>query len=191
MPSRLALLLTGSIALNAALLGVVGGTLLNSDQPSRKSQSQRTVPTSDVVQAAWAQLPETERIDLRKELRGQWIAMKPDRQLLQEASRAVHDAAMAEPFDEVRLRGAMIVFQQRQQLMQHRAEDILISHLGKMPPEARATAAVGLLTPFSARVQRADHSHDRSSRRDAPADVKPPARLPDASPAAPAPANPK
>ena len=62
---------------------------------------------------------------------------------LQDASKAVHDAALTEPLDEVRLRGAMIVFQQRQQTMQHRAEDILISHLGKMPAQARATAAVG------------------------------------------------
>src|ERR1700754_2176947 len=120
MPSRLAIFLIGSVAVNAALLGVVGGSFLNKEKPASKAQSQRTLPTSDVVQAAWAQLPDDERADLRKELRDQWIAMKPDRQLLQEASRAVHDAAMQEPFDEVRLRGAMIVFQQRQQTMQHR-----------------------------------------------------------------------
>jgi uncharacterized membrane protein len=179
MPSRLAILLTVSVAVNAALLGVVGGGLLNQEKPAAKTQTQRTMPTSDVVQAAWAQLPEAERADLRRELRDQWIAMKPDRQLLQEASRAVHDAAMQEPFDEVRLRGAMIVFQQRQQTMQHRAEDILISHLGKMPAEARATAAVGLLTPFSARVQRADHSHDEPQKPgDGAAGVKPPLRAP-------------
>jgi uncharacterized membrane protein len=183
MPSRLALFLIGSVALNAALLGVVGGNLLNKEKRPSGPPSQRTMPTSDVVQAAWAQLPEAERIDLRKELRDQWIAMKPDRQLLQEASRAVHDAAMTEPLDEVRLRGAMIVFQQRQQTMQHRAEDILISHLGKMPAEARATAAVGLLTPFSARVQRTDHSHEgRPKPDDGAADAKPPMRPPEDTP---------
>ena len=183
MPSRLALFLIASVAVNAALLGVVGGNLLNNDKPANRLQTQRTMPTSDVVQAAWAQLPESERVDLRKELRDQWAAMKPDRQLLQDGSKAVHDAAMAEPFDEVRLRGAMIVFQQRQQMMQHRAEDILISHLGKMPAEARATAAVGLLTPFSARVQRADHPHE-GRPGDGPADVKPPMRAPEAPPPA-------
>jgi uncharacterized membrane protein len=185
MPSRLAIILIGSVAVNAALLGVVGGSLLNKGKPAGKAQSQRTLPTSDVVQAAWAQLPNDERADLRKELRDQWIAMKPDRQLLQEASRAVHDAAMQEPFDEVRLRGAMIVFQQRQQTMQHRAEDILISHLGKMPAEARATAAVGLLTPFSARVQRADRPHEGPPKpSDGAADIKPPMRAPNAPPLA-------
>jgi uncharacterized membrane protein len=182
MPSRLAIFLTISVAVNAALLGVVGGGLLNKDKPAGKAQSQRMLPTSDVVQAAWAQLPEDERADLRHELRESWIAMKPDRQLLQEASRAVHDAAMLEPFDEVRLRGAMIVFQQRQQIMQHRAEDILISHLGKMPTEARATAAVGLLTPFSARVQRADRPHEGPPKPGSPGDVKPPLRAPDGPP---------
>jgi uncharacterized membrane protein len=180
MPSKLALFLIGSLAVNAALLGVVGGSFFNNERPAGKAQSQRTLPTSDVVQAAWAQLPENERADLRKELRDQWAAMKPDRQLLQEAGKAVHDAAMQQPFDEVRLRGAMIVFQQRQQNMQHHAEDILISHLGKMPPEARATAAVGLLTPFSARIQRADHSHGGSAKPgNGPADVKPPLQAPD------------
>ncbi|MEP7209218.1 MAG: periplasmic heavy metal sensor [Alphaproteobacteria bacterium] len=185
MPSRLVLFLIGSVAVNAALLGVVGGSLLNNGKPSGRVQSQRTTPTNDVVQAAWAQLPDAERIDLRRELRDQWVAMKPDRLLLQDAGKAVHDAAMGEPFDEIRLRGAMIVFQQRQQMMQHRAEDILISHLGKMPAEARATAAVGLLTPFNARVQRADHPHEGPPKPgDGPADVKPPLRAPDGPPPA-------
>jgi hypothetical protein len=39
--------------------------------------------------------------------------------------------------------------------MQRSAEDILISHLRQMPPGARATAAVGLLTPFHEQVERA------------------------------------
>ncbi|MBI1360904.1 MAG: periplasmic heavy metal sensor [Alphaproteobacteria bacterium] len=177
MPSKLSYFLIASLAANAALLGVVGGRLLNDDRPTRTLSNR---PSNDVVQAAWAQLPDAERVDLRKELHSAWIDMKPDRQKLQEASKAVHDAAMEEPFDETRLRGAMIVFQQRQQMMQHRAEDILISHLGKMPADARATAAVGLLTPFSARIQRSDHPHGDGRDRQRPdsQDVQPPMKAP-------------
>ena len=178
MPSKFSYFLIASLVANAALLGVVGGRLLNKEQPSTRAPSTRL--SNDVVQAAWAQLPDDERVDLRKELHSAWIDMKPDRQKLQDAGKAVHDAAMAEPFDETRLRGAMIVFQQRQQMMQHRAEDILISHLGKMPAEARATAAVGLLTPFSARIQKTDRSHDGAPTKPesgSPA-VRPPMRAP-------------
>lgn len=160
MPSKTSLFLIGSLAVNAALLGVVGGRMLNTksapEPTAAEMQLDRYGPTSDVVKAAWDQLPEADRIELRKQFRDQWVAMDGDRKQLAAAGKAVHAAAKAEPFDETALRNALMVFQQREQMLQGRAEDVLISHLGKMPPDARATAAVGLLTPFSARMQRTD-----------------------------------
>ncbi len=157
MPSKTSLFLIGSLAVNAALLGVVGGRLLNSPKESSiQMQLERYGPTSDVVSAAWAQLPDADRKQLRKQLRDRWVALEGDRNNLREAGQAVYDAAKAEPFDAGRLRDAVTIFQQREYRMQQSAEDILIDHLGSMPPEARATAAVGLLTPFNARMQRTD-----------------------------------
>jgi len=150
-------LLAVSLVANAGLVGVLTGRLLNQDAPQTVDMRfERYGPTSDVVQAAWAQLPEADRQELRGQLRQAWRDMSSDRRRLQEAGRAVYEAALREPFDETRLRNELIVFQQREQMMQHRAEDILISHLGGMPPDARATAAVGLLTPFNVRIQRRD-----------------------------------
>jgi uncharacterized membrane protein len=171
MPSKTSPFLIASLAVNAALLGVVGGRALNKTPEATPAnmQFERYGPTSDVVKAAWDQLPEADRMALRKQLREQWAAMDGDRKLLSEAGKAVYASAKAEPFDETQLRNSLMVFQQREQMLQGRAEDVLISHLGKMPPDARATAAVGLLTPFSARMQRADgkgsprgpsHDHD-------------------------------
>jgi uncharacterized membrane protein len=156
MPSKMSLFLIGSLAVNAALLGIVGGRMLNpaNKEPSVQMQLERYGPTSDVVAAAWAQLPDSDRVVLRKQLKDRWTSLEGERKRLSEAGKAVYDAALAEPFDEGKLRDAVTIFQQREQRMQQSAEDILISHLGKMPPEARATAAVGLLTPFNARVQR-------------------------------------
>jgi uncharacterized membrane protein len=157
MPSRTTVILAVSLALNAALIGVAAGGMLNPKRaPAADMRFERYGPTSDVVQAAWAQLPDDDRQELRKQLREQWQAMAPDRERLKAAGKAVYDAALADPFDETRLRDALIVFQWREAVMQGRAEDILIKHLKNMPPEARATAAVGLLTPFNARMQRAD-----------------------------------
>ena len=158
MPSRMSLFLIGSIALNAALLGIVGGRLLSpsSQEPNVQMQLERYGPTSDVVAAAWSELPEADRTELRTLLRESWVAMKDERKRLREAGEAVYNAALADPFDETRLRDAVAIFQLRERHLQENAEDILISHLGRMPPQARATAATGLLTPFNARMQRVD-----------------------------------
>ena len=166
MPSRMSLFLIGSLVLNAALLGIVGGRIFSpaSAEPSVQMQLERYGPTADVVAAAWRQLPEADRAELRKQLRESWLAMEGERKRLRDAGETVYNAALAEPFDDNRLRDAVALFQLREKHLQDNAEDILISHLGKMPPQARATAATGLQTPFNARMQRADkregHSRD-------------------------------
>lgn len=174
MGGRLTLALVASLAVNAALLGVVGGRLLGGGktESANAMQLERYGPTSDTVRAAWDQLPESDRTLLRKELGERWAMMEGERKQLQAAGRVVYEAALADPFDEDRLRDAVTVFQQREYRMQQSAEDILIRHLAHMPPEARATAAVGLLTPFNARMQRVDNENQR--RGDDTAPVNPP-----------------
>jgi len=155
----MSIFLIGSVVLNAALLGIVGGRLLSpaSREPTVQMQLERYGPTSDVVAAAWSELPEADRTELRAQLRESWVAMEAERKRLREAGEAVYSAALADPFDDNRLRDAVAIFQLREKHLQENAENILISHLGKMPPQARATAATGLLTPFNARMQRADN----------------------------------
>lgn len=181
MPSKASVILIASLALNAALLGIVGGRLLSpasAAEPTVQMQLERYGPTSDVVAAAWSQLPEADRDELRKQLRESWVAMAADRKRLSEAGKTVYDAAFVEPFDENKLRDAVAVFQVREKALQQIAEDILISHLNKMPREARATAAVGLLTPFNARMQRADGKDGR--QREGAGPGKPPGPVTDA-----------
>ena len=160
MPSKVSLFLIGSLAVNAVLLGIVGGRMLSpaSAEPTVQMQLERYGPTSDVVDAAWAQLPEADRAELRRQLRESWAAMADERQ--RDAGEVVYNAALTEPFDHNRLRDAVAIFQLREKHLQDIAENILINHLGKMPPQARATAATGLLTPFSVRMQRTDKHKD-------------------------------
>jgi uncharacterized membrane protein len=180
MPSKLSLFLIGSLALNAALLGIVAGRLLNpgAREASVQMQLERYGPTSDVVAAAWTQLPDEDRKVLRKELRERWIALESERKRLSEAGKVVFNAALQEPFDEAKLRDAVTIFQTREQRMQQSAEDILIRHLANMPPEARATAAVGLLTPFNARMQRGGEGRGGPKGKDSPVE-RPPVLAPD------------
>lgn len=198
MPGKMSLFLIASLAVNAALLGVVGGRVLggNKKEPSVQMQLERYGPTSDVVAAAWEQLPDADRKILREQFRERWKSLEIDRKQLSEAGKTVFEAAKAEPFDEVKLRDAVTIFQTREQRMQQSAEDILISHLGKMPAEARATAAVGLLTPFNARMQRVDvrrgeggpHGPGRDGKGPkepglvTPTDIRPPSQEPSPAP---------
>jgi uncharacterized membrane protein len=189
MPSKLSLFLIGSLAVNAALLGIVAGRFLNSSnaaskEPTVQMQLERYGPTSDVVADAWSKLPDEDRKVLRQELRDSWKALEGERKRLSEAGKHVYDAALEQPFDEANLRDAVTIFQQREQRLQQAAEDILIRHIGKMPAEARATAAVGLLTPFNARMQRSGEGKPRGDK--APALAPIPGTNP-AKPAAPAP----
>jgi uncharacterized membrane protein len=159
MPSKLSLFLIGSLAVNAALLGIVGGRFVNGQatagkEPSVIAQLERYGPTADVVRDAWAQLPEEDRVVLRKELRDSWVSLEGERKRLSDAGKAVFNAALTEPYEEGKLRDAVTIFQTRERALQQAAENILISHLRKMPADARATAAVGLLTPFNVRMQR-------------------------------------
>lgn len=175
MRSPVSYVLIVSLVMNAVLVGVVVGRTFSPappQEPTVQMQLERYGPTSDVVNAAWAQLPEADRAQLRKQLRDSWEAMSGERARLREAGQRVYDAALAEPFDEAKLRDAVAIFQLREKKLQDLAEDILISHIGGMPPEARATAAVGLLTPFNARVQRVDGRDKRDGR-------EPLARLPE------------
>lgn len=168
MMSKLSMVLVASLVANAVLVGVVGGRMLSPPQPAEPTvqmQLERYGPTSDVVNAAWGQLPEEDRTELRKQLRESWGKRAEERKRLSEAGKRVYEAAFEEPFDETKLRDAVALFQLRENRLQQAAEDILISHLGKMPREARATAAVGLLTPFNARMQRADNQDRRGGPR--------------------------
>ena len=169
MPSRISLFLIGSLAINAALLGIVGGRMLSpaSAEPSVQMQLERYGPAADVVEAAWAQLPEADRAELRRQLGGSWVAMTDERKRLRDAGEVVYNAALTEPFDHNKLRDAVAIFQLREKHLQDVAENILIKHLGKMPPQARATAATGLLTPFSVRMQRADKKRESEREKQA------------------------
>jgi uncharacterized membrane protein len=156
MPSRTLILLAVSLVLNAVLFGLVVGREASDRAPTAKMDFERYGPTSDVVLQAWSQLPEADRVELRRQIRDLYAAMAPDRARLHDAGNTVYAAALSDPFDEPTLRDALVLFQHRERVMQRQFEDVLIRRLGKMPPEARATAAVGLLTPFNARVRRVD-----------------------------------
>ena len=60
MMSKMSIALVASLVANAVLIGIVGGRLLSPPQPGEPTvqmQLERYGPASDVVNAAWKQLP--------------------------------------------------------------------------------------------------------------------------------------
>ena len=91
MPSRMSLILIGSLAVNAALIGIVAGQMLNK-KPASEMDVARYGPASDVVMAAWDQLPAADRTELSTQFKERWKALDGDRKQLSAAGKAVHDA---------------------------------------------------------------------------------------------------
>lgn len=146
--------LIASVALNAALLGVVGGRLANGaggppppESVIRTTPPPRTVPAE--VQAAWAKLPESDRAVLGQQFAELWDAKEEEVNRLIKATRRVAELARQEPFSESELRNAVVVYRHSYAGFQDGVDDVLISHLDKMPPDAREIAARGLLAPYS------------------------------------------
>jgi hypothetical protein len=167
MPSRMSLFLIGSLALNAALLGIVGGRMA---QPGAcrtdvQMQLERYGPTADVVAAAWDSCRRLTGRSCANSCASSWVAiMEGERKRLRRSGReCLQRGAWPNRSTKPGCATPSRIFQLREKHLQDNAEDILISHLGKMPPQARATAATGLLTPFNARMQRAD-KREASSR---------------------------
>jgi uncharacterized membrane protein len=153
MPSKLVMALIGSVALNAALLGVVAGrfaspTSSKSVEPLA-ADTKGVRPVSAEVQAAWAKLPDGDRKALNEQF-GHVIRENVSYySRMGEAARRVAEIAHAEPFNKVELQNAVVVYRSMQQAIQRGVDDVLISHLAKMPSDARETAARGLLTPYN------------------------------------------
>lgn len=142
--------LVASAVLNAVLLGMMVKRSEASQpaaQASPRSESVR--PVSAEVQAAWSKVPEQDRKEMGKQFAQLREATVDDYKRLMEASNRVAETAGRDPFNERDLRDAVVVYRHFYSGLQTGVDNVLISHLGKMPADAREVAARGLLTPYS------------------------------------------
>jgi uncharacterized membrane protein len=153
MAIKLKYWLVGSLALNAALIGVVGGRMFSRGEPAEIATSYQAPgwrPISLAVQDAWSKLPESDRIELGAQFKVLNRETETVSARLKESASRIADMARQEPFDSEALRDTVVVYRHLQSGLQERVDDTLVGHLGKMPPDAREVAARGLLTPYYA-----------------------------------------
>ncbi len=153
MSGKLKIALIVSIAVNAALLGIVGGRMVVKAAPQSAVSGELPregtyAPVSATVQAAWAQLPRDDRVVLRDQFRELGRDSAAMTKKLRASAARIAEIARTEPFDGDGLRDLVIVYRHLQASQQERVDNILVSHLEEMPPEAREIAAWGLLTPY-------------------------------------------
>jgi len=94
-------------------------------------------------------VPEPDRKAMSKQFVELRQASADDYKRLVEASNTVAETAGREPFNERDLRDAVVVYRHFYATLQAGVDNVLISHLAKMPADSREVAARGLLTPYS------------------------------------------
>jgi uncharacterized membrane protein len=137
--------LVASLALNLALLGLIGGALLKGPPP----------PMPGITLWHYARaLPDPYRRDLGRalrETRRDWIG---PREALRQQRAALAAALTAEPFEPAQVAG---VLQQERQLtgeLAERGTELLLAQIGRMSPEDRAVYAQALLEDKGPRGRR-------------------------------------
>lgn len=122
-----------SLALNAGLVGVVGGRLLagasddDDDGPHKRA----------IVRRFDSELPHSERREIRKHFVKNWRQSHGDRQAIEEARKAVMDAARTEPVDAKKLEAAFADLRQAENKLRARMHTTLADYLVNASPEHR------------------------------------------------------
>jgi uncharacterized membrane protein len=149
--------LIGGLAISGVLNAVLLGSITKRSQSPTAGQGDAVQvvrtdgparPISAEVSAAWAKVPEADRKEMGAQFGELRKVTMAENERMEDAAKRIAEIARTEPYDGGALRDTVVVYRHIQQGLQQRVDDILISHLAKMPPEARETAARGLLTPY-------------------------------------------
>lgn len=139
-----------SLALNLAVLGMVGGALLRGGPPGREDRDFGLGPMADALDR-----------DDRRALRDAFAAAFPEARAGREALRgdfgALLQALRAEPFDPAALDAAFATIAARNAALLEGGRAVLADYLKALSPEARAA--------FADRLDRALRKGDRREMR--------------------------
>ena len=123
-----------SLALNALLLGLVGGRMLVGDDHDRDRLGNRPPP---IEGRNIPGLTKEARQNLRRSMFRMWRDSRDEREEVKQARRALLDAVRAEPFDEGAVRGALETLREAEEMMRLNAHTALVEAIGELPPETR------------------------------------------------------
>jgi len=147
-----------SLALNLAVAGVVGGAVLGRFGPDRHDIAARDIGLGLFSEAL--------RPEDRKALRRAYVQANPDRradrQNMRDDLQTVLTALRAEPFDVDTLRQALETGAGRIMERQKRGQAIVLDHLAKMTPTARAEVADRLEETLKRRGRRPQPPRDEN-----------------------------
>lgn len=156
MPRWARITLIVSLAANLAIAGVVGGALLRGPDRDRPLY----LPI-DGFRAISEAMPQTARDALRQDLRGRRDEIRNTRQALQETHRAFISAVRAEPFSAEAVNAVLDEQADRWQQFSNRNREMLVRHIARMSPEARAQFAANFEEQLKHRPRHKDKNKNR------------------------------
>lgn len=122
-----------SLALNAGLIGVVGGRMLaGSDRFDDHDRHRKAIHRFET------DLPHTERRKVRRQLVMGWRESDEERQALREAHKAVIEAASTEPVDQEKLDKAFADMRAAENVLRAKMHEAMANYLINASPEHRA-----------------------------------------------------
>ena len=131
---RISIWLAVSLAVNALLLGLVGGRMLVGDDHDRDRPGNRPPP---IESRNIPGLTKEARKDLRRSMFRMWRESRDEREEVKQARRVLLDAVLVEPFDEDAVRGALEAMREAEEKMRLNAHTALVEAIGELPPETR------------------------------------------------------
>ncbi|MSU88300.1 periplasmic heavy metal sensor [Rhodobacteraceae bacterium 2CG4] len=146
MPRWAKLALVGSLALNLAVLGVVGGALLRGADRGRPLY----LPIEGFRSISAAMLPE-DRAALRRDLRARRDEIRDARRTLRRSQGEFIAALRADPFSSEALAAALDSHAEQWEQFGRRTREMLVRRISEMSPEARAAFAANLESHLSER----------------------------------------
>lgn len=121
-----------SLAFNAGLVGVVGGRLLAGGADDDGDDYKRPI-----VRRFDRDLPHSERREIRKKFVKNWRQSHGERQAIEEARKAIMDAAQEDPVDAEKLEAAFAQLRQAENKLRARMHTALADYLVNASPEHR------------------------------------------------------
>ena len=145
--------LVASLAVNALLLGVVGGRMI-----ANGHGHDRWTDRGAYGARALDAMPDDVRRKIKRDIVSAWRDSHEEREAMTDARRSVLDAAMREPYDEAEVADALSRLRDAENALRAKIHGLIAQHLEAATPEERRAILESFSGGPGARRARGPHS---------------------------------
>ncbi len=142
---KVSFLLAGSLAVNAALFGIVGGQFLGNNGIGIDEKPPNTSRERPHIERVFGQLEKADREKLFRTMKEHWRSSKAERATMHAKHLEVLNAIRAEPFDRGQVELGIKEFMRVDSELKTLATTGILDVMETLPPEARVALADSFL----------------------------------------------